>query len=145
MAEDSQGHSPSAAPKKVSVADLAAKQASAAERAKASEKKLPSTPINLTMRQAELKAVLRAMAKAVNLNLMLKNDLKGEISVDFRGVPWDQAFVGLLHTHGLNYVWEGKILLVKTAEDIEQDLKQESAIARYSMGGAAIVAGNHKY
>jgi type IV pilus assembly protein PilQ len=125
VAEDSQGHSPSAEPKKIDVADLTAKQSSAAAIAAASVKKLPSTPINLTMRQAELKAVLRAMAKAVNLNLMLKNDLKGEISVDFRGVPWDQAFVGLLRTHGLNYVWEGNIILVKTAEDIELDLKQK--------------------
>jgi type IV pilus assembly protein PilQ len=125
VAEDSQGHSPSAEPKKIDVADLTAKQSSAAAIAAASAKKLPTTPINLTMRQAELKAVLRAMAKSVNLNLMLRNDLKGEISVDFRGVPWDQAFVGLLRTHGLNYVWEGNILLVKTAEDIEQDLKQK--------------------
>ena len=123
VAEESQGHSPTAEPKKVSVVDLTAMQA--ASRATAGVKKLPSTPINLTMRQAELKAVLRAMAKSVNLNLMLKNDLKGEISVDFRGVPWDHAFIGLLRTHGLTYVWEGNILLVKTTEDIEQDLKQK--------------------
>jgi type IV pilus assembly protein PilQ len=124
-AENSQGHSPAAEPKKISVSDLTAKQASASALAAAGTKKLPSKKINLTMRQAELKAVLRAMAKSVDLNLMLKNDLKGEISVDFRGVPWDQAFVGLLRTHGLNYVWEGNIILVKTAEDIELDLKQK--------------------
>jgi type IV pilus assembly protein PilQ len=124
-AEKSQGHSPAAEPKKISVSDLTAKQASASALAAAGTKKLPSKKINLTMRQAELKAVLRAMAKSVDLNLMLKNDLKGEISVDFRGVPWNQAFVGLLRTHGLNYVWEGNIILVKTAEDIELDLKQK--------------------
>jgi type IV pilus assembly protein PilQ len=124
-AENSQGHSPAAKPKKISVSELTAKQAASAAQAVASVKKLPSKPINLTMRQAELKAVLRAMAKAVDLNLMVKNDLKGEISVDFRGVPWDQAFVGLLRTHGLTYVWEGDIILVKTTEDIEQDLKQK--------------------
>jgi len=125
VAEDSKGHSPAAEPKKINVADLTAKQASSAALVSASVKRLPSTPINLTMRQAELKAVLRAMAKSVNLNLMLKNDLKGEVSVDFRGVPWDQAFAGLLRTHSLTYIWEGNILLVKTAEDIEQDLKQK--------------------
>jgi type IV pilus assembly protein PilQ len=124
-AENSKGHSSAAEPKKISVSDLTAKQASAAALAAAGVKKLPSKKINLTMRQAELKAVLRAMAKSVDLNLMLKNDLKGEISVDFRGVPWNQAFVGLLRTHGLTYVWEGDIILVKTADDIEQDLKQK--------------------
>ena len=125
VAENSEGHSPAAEPKKISVSDLTAKQASSAALAAAGTKKLPSKPINLTMRQAELKTVLRAMAKSVDLNLMLKNDLKGEISVDFRGVPWDQAFAGLLRTHGLTYVWEGDIILVKTVEDIEQDLKQK--------------------
>jgi len=124
-AENSQGHSPSAEPKKINVADLTAKQSSSAALAGAAIKKLPSKEINLTMRQAELKAVLRAMAKSVDLNLMVKNDLKGEISVDFRGVPWDQAFTGLLRTHGLSYVWEGNIILVKTIDDLEQDLKQK--------------------
>ena len=123
-ADNSKGHSPAAEPKKISISDLTAKQYAAAKAAQGTNK-LPSKKINLTMRQAELKAVLRAMAKSVDLNLMLKNDLKGEISVDFRGVPWDQAFVGLLRTHGLTYVWEGDIILVKTADDIEQELKQK--------------------
>lgn len=124
VAENSEGHSPAAEAKKISVSDLTAKQAYAAALAAAGTKKLPSKKINLTMRQAELKTVLRAMAKSVDLNLMIKNDLKGEISVDFRGVPWDHAFTGLLRTYGLSYLWEGNIILVKTADDIEQDLKQ---------------------
>jgi type IV pilus assembly protein PilQ len=125
LAENSQGHSPSAEPKKINIADLTAKKSSSTVLAESSIKKLPSKEINLTMRQAELKAVLRAMAKSVDLNIMVKNDLKGEISVDFRGVPWDQAFTGVLRTHGLSYVWEGNIILVKTADDIEQDLKRK--------------------
>jgi len=124
-AENSQGHSPSAEPKKIDVADLTAKQESSAALAAAAIKKLPSKSINLTMRQAELRAVLRAMAKAVDLNILVKNDLKGEINVDFRDVPWDQAFTGLLRTHALSYAWEGEVLLVKTVDDIEQDLKRK--------------------
>ena len=38
-------------------------------------RKLPTKPINLAMRQAELKAVLRAMARAVDYNLLIRNDL----------------------------------------------------------------------
>ena len=124
-AENSQGNSPSAEPKKINVADLAAKQASATALTAAGTKKLPSKLINLTMRQAELKSVLRALARSVDLNILVKNDLKGEISVDFRNVPWGQAFTGLLRTYGLSYMWEGDILRVMTAEDIELDLKQQ--------------------
>ena len=125
LAESSQGHSPSAEPKKIRVSDLAAKQASSAALAGAAMKKLPTKRINLTMRQAELKAVLRAMAKSVDLNLLVKNELKGEISVDFRGVPWDKAFTGLLRTYGLSYVWEGDIIRVMTSEDLESELKRK--------------------
>ena len=125
LAENSQGHSPSAEPKKISASALTAKQVSYTPLVGPEMKKLPTGRINLTMRQAELKAVLRAMAKSVNLNLLMKNDLKAEISVDFRGIPWDKAFTGLLRTYGLSYSWEGDIIRVMTIDDVEQDLKRK--------------------
>ena len=125
MAEESQGHSPSAEIRKFDVRTLKKESESSTAFSAAGIRKLPTKPINLTMRQAELRTVLRAMAKSVDLNMLVKNDLKGEISVDFRGVPWDQAFTGLLRTHALSYLWEGEILLVKTIDDIEQDLKRK--------------------
>jgi len=125
LAENSQGHSPSAKPKKINASALTAKQAPSTSLVGPEMKKLPAERINLTMRQAELKSVLRAMAKSVNLNILVKNELKGEISVDFRGVPWDRAFTGLLRTYGLSYIWEGNIIRVMTIDDIEQDLKQK--------------------
>ncbi len=126
LAENSQGHSPSSEPKKIDMAALAAKQAALA--ARTTVKQMPSKKINLTMRSADLKAVLRAMAKAVDLNLLMKNDIKGEVSVDFRGVAWDQAFTGLLRTYGLSYIWEGSIIRVMTLDDIDRDLKQKMSL-----------------
>jgi len=125
LAENSQGHSPESKPKKIDISRSPIKKAQTAAVMGDTVKKLPTKPINLTMRQADLKAVLRAMAKSINYNLLVKNDLKGEVSVDFRSVPWDQAFTGLLKTHGLSYVWEGNVIRVMTIEDIEQELKQK--------------------
>ena len=125
LAEDSRGHSSDKAEKKIDVPGLTDKQALSQTAAGKEDRKLPTKPINLTMRQAELKAVLRAMAKAVNYNLLVKNDLKGEVSVDFRSVPWDQAFTGLLKTYGLAYTWEGNLIRVMSTEDIDQELKQK--------------------
>lgn len=59
-------------------------------------------------------------------DILVKNDLKGDVNVDFRSIPWDQAFTGLLKTHGLTYVWEGSIIRVMTIEDIEHELKQKA-------------------
>ncbi len=126
LAENSQGHSPSAQPKKIDASVLTTAKAISETPLMGTEtKKLPSSPIHLTMRQADLKAVLRAMAKSVNLNLLVKNELKGEISVDFKGVAWDKAFTGLLRTYGLSYVWEGDIVRVMTVDDVEQELKRK--------------------
>jgi type IV pilus assembly protein PilQ len=123
LAEDSKGHTQVQKPKKIDISTLAKQTSLSASTA--SEKQLPTKKINLTMRQAELKSVLRAMARAVNLNILVKNDLKGEITIDFRGVPWDEAFNGLLRTYGLSYLWEGNIIRIMTAEDIDRDLKQK--------------------
>jgi type IV pilus assembly protein PilQ len=128
LAENSQGHSPSAEPKKINVPALTAKQVPSTSLVGPEMKKLPAERINLTMRQADLKAVLRAMAKSVNLNILVKNELKGEISVDFRGVPWDAAFTGLLRTYGLSYLWEDNIIRVLTSDDVKQDLDRKQQL-----------------
>jgi type IV pilus assembly protein PilQ len=125
LAGTSQGHSPEDTPKKIDMPVSPDPKKSVSSVLGDRSQKLPTKPINLTMRQADLKAVLRAMAKAVNYNILVKNDLKGEVNVDFRSVPWDQAFTGLLKTHGLTYVWEGSIIRVMTIEDIEHELKQK--------------------
>ncbi len=127
LAESSQGHSPSAKPKEINVSDILDKKKATTSllSEEATDQKLPTSPIHLTMRQADLKSVLRAMAKSVGVNLLVKNELKGEISVDFRGVAWDKAFNGLLRTYGLSYVWADNIIMVMTVEDIEQELKRK--------------------
>ncbi len=125
LAANSQGHSPAEKPKKIDMKPLYDKKKQASAVVGDSVKRLPTKTINLTMRQAELKAVLRALAKSVDYNLLVKNDLKGEVSVDFRSVPWDQAFTGLLKTHGLSYSWEGNVIRVMTVDDMEQELKQK--------------------
>jgi len=125
LAETSQGHSPSAVPKKIDMSALKGEKALKDTITDRPSKKLPNRPINLTMRQADLRSVLRAMAKAVNYNLLVKSDLKAEVSVDFRSVPWDQAFTGLLKTHNLTYTWEGDVIRIRTMGDIEQELKQK--------------------
>jgi type IV pilus assembly protein PilQ len=125
LAANSQGHSPAEKPKKIDAMPLNESKKQISGSTGDSAKKMPTKAINLTMRQAELKAVLRALAKSVDYNLLVKNDLKGEVSVDFRSVPWDQAFTGLLKTHGLSYAWEGNVIRVMTVDDMEQELKQK--------------------
>lgn len=70
LAGTSQGYSPEEKPKKIDMPPSPDSKKPASYVPGDKSQKLPTKPINLTMRQADLKAVLRAMAKAVNYNIL---------------------------------------------------------------------------
>jgi type IV pilus assembly protein PilQ len=118
-AETSKGYSPVPLPKERVVSI----QETVAEKEAMAAKPLPTNKVNLKMRNADVKAVVRALARGAGLNILVKNDLKGDISVDFDNVPWNQAFTGLLKSNGLTYLWEGDVIRVMSVDDMEQDVK----------------------
>ena len=129
LEQTSAGSSPVAVPRMIDVSDQVSKSGTSLFDGKpiVSVRLLPTSEISLKMRQADVKSVLRSLALAVNLNILIKNDIKGEVNVDFKAVPWDQAFNGILRTYGLTYIWEGdSILRVMSLDDMERDLKQKT-------------------
>ncbi|MGZ3579059.1 MAG: secretin and TonB N-terminal domain-containing protein, partial [Syntrophales bacterium] len=127
MADISQGHTP--APRsRDTIRELVKMEQ---ERLKAEKevvggKGLPDTPISLKIRQADVKVVLRSLARIVNQNVLIREDVKGEVSIDFKDTPWDRAFSSILKNQGLAYEWEGNIIRVMTIADKEQDLKRKT-------------------
>jgi type IV pilus assembly protein PilQ len=89
-------------------------------------KELPTQLVSMKMRQADVKTILRALARIVDKNVLVKSEIKGEMTIDFRDVPWNQAFNGILRTQGLTYSWEGDIIRVMTLEDMDLDLKRKT-------------------
>ncbi|MBM4315748.1 MAG: hypothetical protein FJ122_17775, partial [Deltaproteobacteria bacterium] len=128
MADTATGHSP--APRERSTALIQELLKGSGEKgneeAIAPVKKLPTQTVSLKMRQADIKTVLRALARVVDHNILVKSEIQGDVTIDFRDVPWDQAFKSLLGTKGLTYTWEGDILRVLTFEDHELDLKRKT-------------------
>jgi type IV pilus assembly protein PilQ len=128
MADTATGHSPAPREKASAITRELLKGTGDArsEEPAAPARKLPTQMVNLKMRQADIKTVLRALARIVDHNILVKSEIKGDVTVDFRDVPWDQAFQSLLNTRGLTYTWEGDILRVLTFEDQELDLKRKT-------------------
>jgi type IV pilus assembly protein PilQ len=124
MAETQTGSSPTPRDRNILVLDIPDDPGQA--RMDAAEKSLPQQRVSLKMRQADIKTVLRSLARIVDRNVLVKNEIKGEITVDFRDVPWDQAFNSLLSTQGLTYTWEGDIIRVMTFDDKDLDLKRQT-------------------
>ena len=87
---------------------------------------LPTRKISLKMNSIDVSVLLRALAKAANQNIILNEKVSGKININIHQAPWDQVFVGILRTHNLSYDWEGEIIRIMTADDLEADIRRKA-------------------
>lgn len=87
------------------------------------EKPLPNRPITMKMHQADVAVLLRALARSVDLNIMINESVGGRISINVKDAPWSEVFKGILSSHGLSYEWEGDIIRIVTIEDRNRSLQ----------------------
>jgi type IV pilus assembly protein PilQ len=92
----------------------------------AAQKPLPTRTISLKMTNIDVAVVLRALARAADQNIIVSEQVGGKININIAQAPWDQVFVGILRTQGLSYAWEGDIIRIMTADDMEADIKRQS-------------------
>ena len=83
--------------------------------------------LNLTD-EADVATVLRTLAKAAGVNLLVSPQVTNRISFTFQDVPWDQAFRSVIIAAGLSYAWEGDVLRVMTLDDMQRDLAIETVL-----------------
>src|SRR4030042_269680 len=128
MAETATGYSPAPRERAFRIPEVILKteKATPEEQAVADAKRLPTQPVSLKMRQAGVKTALRSLARIVDLNILVKNEIKGDMTVDLQQIPWNQAFSSLLRTHNLTYTWDGDVIRVMTLDDMEQALKRKT-------------------
>jgi len=123
-AANSKGHSPPPVERQVPAQIAPSGPAQRPDEAAEVDRRLPRQKISLTMHGAEIPAVLRALARAVDQNIMINESVRGRIDINLKAVSWDQAFRGILRTYGLAYLWEGNIIRVVTIEDKNRELEQ---------------------
>ena len=75
----------------------------------------------------DVATILRTMAKAAGINILVSPNVSGDISFTFHDVPWDHAFRSVIAAAGLTYMWEGDVLRVMTIDDINAELRIETA------------------
>ena len=91
------------------------------------EKTLPGDPVSLNMSDVDVAVLLRSLARAAGQNIMINEKVGGRANINIHKAPWNQVFLGILKTHGLSYKWEGDILRIMTAADMQQDLQSAAA------------------
>jgi type IV pilus assembly protein PilQ len=94
------------------------------QESQAPEKALPTKKITMRMHETDVTVLLRALTRAVGLNLIINDNVKGTVNIDVKEAAWDQVFMGILRTQGLFYEWEGDILRIITLQDRNNSLEQ---------------------
>jgi len=108
------------------------------EKAAAPERPLPTKKISMRIADTEVASLLRALARAVDINILINEKVVGRMDINIRAAAWDQVFKGILRTQGLTYTWEGDIIRIMTLEDMELDLKRESQKRGLEMAGPLV-------
>ena len=125
VAERSRGYSPSASKQPHSVEEQQPDIIPVEnEKPKPKQRALPTGKVSLKMHNTPVMVVLRALARAVNQNMIINENVKGLININIEKTSWDEAFLSIMHSQGLTYEWQGDILKIISTEDRANDLKK---------------------
>src|SRR5581483_493053 len=66
--------------------------------------------IDLDFRGADIHNILRLLADVGQVNIVTSDDVKGEVTIKMKNVPWDQALDVILRAKLLGQVREGNLI-----------------------------------
>lgn len=139
MANKSEGYTPTARPRKIEKEQSVIRTKKQTGDAAKPVKELPRQRMTLRMYDTDLVAVIRAMARAANQNVVLSSSIPGStgsgqgggkslrINVNVTDSPWDETFKSILSSNGLAYAVDGDIIQVMTLADMDQQQKLKEA------------------
>ena len=94
---------------------------------------LPDGPeIDLDFKDAPLHDVLRLLADAAKVNIVVPDDIDGKLTVRFAKVPWPRAVQAILAAHGLWYRYRDNGKVVRVAPRHQLDAEAEDELGRRS-------------
>lgn len=82
--------------------------------------------ISLDFQDADIKSVLRLMAEYGNMSIVSGEDVKGNVTLAMKNVPWEQALDTILDVNGLAKKKMGDVISVMTLEKKKKDESDKS-------------------
>ncbi|MBI5450184.1 MAG: type IV pilus secretin PilQ [Gammaproteobacteria bacterium] len=74
--------------------------------------------LSLNFQDIEVRAVLQLIADFTDLNMVISDSVKGNVTLRLENVPWDQGLDIILQTRGLDKRRMGNVMLVAPAAEI---------------------------
>jgi len=84
--------------------------------------------LSLNFQSIEVRAVLQLIADFTDLNLIVSDTVKGDVTLRLKNVPWDQALDIILRSKGLAMIKDGNVISVAPAEEIAARAKLDQTI-----------------
>jgi len=88
---------------------------------KDTDKKKTDMIITLDFQDADIKSVLRLMAEYGNVSIVSSDDVKGNITLSMKNVPWTKALDTILDINSLTKKEEDNVIIVTTMERRKKD------------------------
>jgi len=92
--------------------------------------KYTGEPISLSLKDADIKDVLRVFHDLSKMNIVVSPAVQGKVTVDLTNVPWDQAMDIILKNDGLDYVYENNVIWVAPASEIARKFAEQQRIQK---------------
>ncbi len=89
----------------------------------------PIDPLVMQFRETDLRDALHALARQMNLNVLMSSNVQGTVTASLNGLPPDDAFSAVIAAHGLAMHRQGDIVYVGTPADIQSMLKNKDVVA----------------
>ncbi len=83
--------------------------------------------IDLDLKGADIHNILRLLSDVGGVNIVTSDDVRGEVTIKMKDVPWDQALDVVLRAKLLGQVREGNLIRVAPLQVLEKELEQEIA------------------
>jgi type IV pilus assembly protein PilQ len=85
-------------------------------------------PISLQVKEESVVTIIQFISEQVGANIVISENVKGNISIKLKEVPWDQALISIMKAKGLGYVRSGNILRVATLDELKDESKAANEI-----------------
>lgn len=87
--------------------------------------------VSMDMRNTSILDVIQLLANSAQLNIVIPDELEGQVTVKLSDVYWEDALDSILKTKGYSYQKQGDVIRIDAMEDLKTDLETRVFILKH--------------
>lgn len=85
--------------------------------------------ISIETNTMSVRDALRFISEEGGVNMVIADNVSGNVSLKLRDIHWDQAFVIIMKSRNLGYIRQGNVLRIATLEDLRKEEEETIKLA----------------